>query len=174
LLDLSLAQAQGNANIWDARVRPNVTLERACVWPQCWATALGGAQMKQFIIATALVLMASMAQAADPAEGTWKTKADDNGNFGFVQIKTCGPAVCGTLVKSFDSKGKEMKSPNVGKQIIWDMKSKGNGAYSDGKVWSPDRDKTYNSKMQLSGDSLAIQGCVFVVCRDGGTWTRVK
>jgi uncharacterized protein (DUF2147 family) len=130
--------------------------------------------MKHYILAIALAFGASTAFAADPVEGVWKTKADDNGNFGHVQVKTCGPAFCGTLVRSFDNAGKPMKSENVGKQIIWDMVAKGNGAYGDGKVWSPDRDKTYSSKMQLSGNGLAIKGCVFGICRDGGTWARVK
>ncbi len=130
--------------------------------------------MKQFMMAAVLTLVAGMAQAADPVEGTWQTKKDDNGNFGHVQVKPCGPAFCGTLVRSFDSAGKVLKSPNVGKRIIWDMKAKGGGAYGDGKVWSPDRDKTYSSKMKLSGSNLAIEGCVFGICRDGGTWIRVK
>ena len=130
--------------------------------------------MKKLILAAILVMGAGVAQAADPAEGTWKTKPDDNGNFGHVQIKTCGPAICGTLVKAFDGSGKGLKSANVGKPIIWDMKAKGGGAYADGKVWSPDRNKTYNSKMQLNGNSIAIKGCVLGICRDGGTWSRVK
>ena len=48
------------------------------------------------------------------------------------------------------------------------------GLYDDGQVWSPDRDKTYNSDMTLTGDKLAVRGCVMGICRDGGTWTRVK
>ncbi len=124
-------------------------------------------------LAAAVIFTATTA-FADPVEGLWKTKPDDNGNFGHVQVKPCGPAFCGTLVKAFDGTGKEMKSPNIGKRIIWDMKAKGGGAYGDGKVWSPDRDKTYSSKMALSGNGLAISGCVLGICRDGGTWSRVK
>ncbi len=123
---------------------------------------------------TAALIIVAGAAFADPVEGVWKTKPDDNGNFGYVDVKACGPAFCGTLVRAFDSAGKETKSPNVGKKIIWDMMAKGDGAYGDGKVWSPDRDKTYTSKMRLSGDGLAIKGCVFGICRDGGTWARVK
>lgn len=128
---------------------------------------------KRIISAAALIFIAGTA-FADPVEGVWKTKADDNGNFGYVQVKPCGPAFCGTLIKSFDKTGKATKSPNIGKRIIWDMVAKGDGAYADGKVWSPDRDKTYNSKMKLSGNGLAIKGCVFGICRDGGTWARVN
>lgn len=130
--------------------------------------------MKVYMLAAALVFGATTAFAADPVEGIWKTKPDDNGNFGHIQVKPCGPAFCGTLIKSFDKAGKPLKSDNVGKRIIWDMVAKGNGAYGDGKVWSPDRDKTYNSKMQLSGNGLAVKGCVLGICRDGGTWTKVK
>ncbi|WP_442346008.1 DUF2147 domain-containing protein [Gemmobacter fulvus] len=120
-----------------------------------------------------LMLVAGMAHA-DPVEGIWKTKPDDNGNFGHVQVKPCGPAFCGTLIKAFDGSGAQIESPNVGKRIIWDMVAQGGGAYAEGKVWSPDRNKTYNSKMQLSGNGLAVKGCVLGICRDGGTWSRVK
>jgi len=129
--------------------------------------------LKSLTLATGL-LFAAGAAFADPVEGVWKTKPDDNGNFGHIQVKPCGPAFCGTLIKAFDGSGAQIESPNVGKQIIWDMVAYGDGAYDDGKVWSPDRDKTYNSEMQLTGDSLAVKGCVMGICRDGGTWTRVQ
>lgn len=121
----------------------------------------------------AMVLVAGSA-LADPVYGVWKTKPDDNGNFGHVDVKACGPKICGTLIKAFDGTGKEIKSDNVGKKIVWDMVAQGDGAYGDGKVWSPDRDKTYNSKMVLQGNGLAISGCVLGFCRDGGTWSRVN
>jgi len=54
------------------------------------------------------------------------------------------------------------------------MVNKGKGKYSGGKIWSPDRDKTYDSKLELHGDQLKVSGCVLFLCRDGGTWTRVK
>lgn len=129
--------------------------------------------MKAIVMAAALVVAAGAA-LADPAEGTWKTKPDDNGHYGHIEIKPCGAAVCGTLVKAFDAAGKAVESPNVGKRIVWDMVTQGGGAYADGKIWSPDRDKTYNARMQLSGSGLAVKGCVLGICRDGGTWTRVK
>lgn len=130
--------------------------------------------MKKFAIAAALAVFGTAAFAADPVEGTWKTKPDDNGNFGHVQIKPCGNAFCGTLVKAFDGSGAQIESPNVGRKIVWDMVAYGDGLYDDGKIYSPDRDKTYNSEMQLSGNSLTVKGCVLGICRDGGTWTRVK
>ncbi len=123
---------------------------------------------------TAAFLFAATTAFADPVEGVWQTKADDNGNYGHVKVAACGPAFCGKLIKSFDSTGAELKSDNIGKNIIWDMVAYPDGLYDDGQVWSPDRDKTYNSDMTLTGDKLAVRGCVLGICRDGGTWTRVK
>ncbi|MDP3262920.1 MAG: DUF2147 domain-containing protein [Tabrizicola sp.] len=130
--------------------------------------------MKQVILATVLAMAGSAAFAADPVEGVWQTRPDDNGDFGHIAVKPCGPAFCGILVKAFDKAGKEIASPNIGRQIIWDMVAYGDGVYDDGKIWSPDRDKTYNSDMQLDGDRLAVRGCVLGICRDGGIWSRVK
>lgn len=130
--------------------------------------------MKTFALAAALALFGTAALAADPVEGTWQTKPDDNGNFGHVQIKPCGQAFCGTLITAFDGAGKQIESPNVGKKIVWDMVAYGDGFYDDGKIWSPDRDKTYNSEMQLNGNTLTVKGCVLGICRDGGTWKRVN
>ena len=130
--------------------------------------------MRTLIAALALTLAAGAAMA-DPVEGTWKTKPDDNGNFGHVQITPCGAKLCGVLVKAFDGAGTQIDSPNVGKQIVWDMNANGDGSYGGGKVWAPDRDKTYKSKMALSGDTLAVSGCVLggAICR-ASEWTRVK
>ena len=131
--------------------------------------------MKTVLSSMALMLWAGAALAADPVEGIWKTKPDDNGNFGYVEIKPCGPAFCGTLIQSFDGTGAVLDSENVGKQIVWDMIAAGGGSYEGGKVWSPDRDKTYNSTMQLAGNTLAVSGCVLggLICR-ASDWTRVK
>ncbi len=42
--------------------------------------------MKVFAVAAGLAMLAG-AVWADPVEGVWQTKKDDNGNFGYVQIK---------------------------------------------------------------------------------------
>lgn len=119
-----------------------------------------------------LGLMAGAA-LADPVHGTWQTQPDDNGNYGLVTIAACGSAICGTLGDSFDSSGASIDSPNRGRQIVWDMTAQGDGEYRGGKIWAPDRDKTYNSRMSLNGNALKVQGCVFGICR-GQTWTRAN
>ena len=129
--------------------------------------------MKKIAMTAAALMALATTAFADPLEGMWQTAQDDNGNFGHIQVAPCGAALCGTLVKSFDSSGAEMATANIGRQIISETVADGDGAYR-GKVWSPDRDKTYNSRLQLSGNRLAVSGCVFGICRDGGTWTRVQ
>jgi uncharacterized protein (DUF2147 family) len=129
--------------------------------------------MKTFIIAASLAVFGSAA-FADPVEGIWQTVKDDNGNFGHVEIKPCGQAFCGTLIQAFDNAGNPRESENIGRQIVWDMVPYADGLYDDGQIYSPDRDKTYNGDMKLAGDKLSVRGCVLGICRDGGTWARVK
>lgn len=121
----------------------------------------------------AVFALAGGAALADPVEGTWRTQPDDNGNFGLVKISTCGAEICGVLGQGYDKSGNKVSSPNNGKRMIWAMQPKGNGKYAGGKIWAPDRDKTYNSKMQLNGSSLKVEGCVLGICR-GQTWSRVN
>ena len=127
--------------------------------------------MKRTLITLAAIAGFAGAAAADPLEGNWRTARDDDGNSGIVQVAPCGAALCGTLIQSFDANGNNLETNNIGRQIIFDTTPQGGGEYR-GQVWSPDRDKTYNSRLQLSGNQLAVSGCVLGICRDGGTWTR--
>lgn len=129
--------------------------------------------MQTLAFAAVLALVAAPT-LADPVEGLWQTRPDDNGNYGQVQIAPCGPAFCGTLVRAFDAAGNPVDSPNVGRRIVWDMVAYPDGRYDDGKIYAPDRDKTYNGEMVLSGDTLTVSGCVLGICREGGVWARVN
>lgn len=129
--------------------------------------------MKKFVLGAVALFALAGAAFADPLEGMWRTVADDNGNSGLIQVAPCGAALCGTLIKSFDASGAEMASANIGRQIISETVASGNNEYR-GKVWSPDRDKTYNSRLVLNGNTLSVSGCVLGICRDGGTWTRAN
>ncbi|MFD0980854.1 DUF2147 domain-containing protein [Tropicimonas aquimaris] len=129
--------------------------------------------MKRIATAAAGLILLASAATADPVFGTWKTEPGDDGNFAHVTIADCGGQICGTLGKAFDGSGKPIASDKVGKRMIWDMAANGGGKYSGGKIWAPDRDKTYSSKMSLSGDTLKVSGCVGPICR-GQTWTRAQ
>ncbi|WP_319546727.1 DUF2147 domain-containing protein [Ruegeria conchae] len=133
--------------------------------------------MKTYTLAAIFAAMATTAFAADPVDGLWKTAPGDTGGYLHVTISECGSAICGTIDSAFDAEGnQQLEYENLGKQIIWDMVPDGAGAYSGGKIWAPDRDKTYNSKMSLNGqNNLTVKGCVAggLICR-GQDWTRVQ
>jgi len=128
--------------------------------------------MKTLILAlTAGLSLATTAALADPAEGRWRTQADDNGNTGIVEITLCGDRLCGTLVASQAADGSALDSPNNGRRILWDMEPRGGGQYRNGQIYAPDRDQTYRSRMDRAGDRLTVAGCVLFFCRDQ-IWTR--
>ncbi|UWQ73585.1 DUF2147 domain-containing protein [Leisingera sp. M658] len=128
--------------------------------------------MKHLLAGLAVALGLAGAAAADPVLGVWKTQADD-GSYAHIQMDKCGAAVCGKIARTFNSEG-EYKSPNIGKTLVIDMVPNGDGSY-EGKVWRPSNDKIYIGKMDMSGDSLALRGCVAggLICSKQ-RWTRIK
>lgn len=128
--------------------------------------------MLKYILAGTLAV-APMIATADPVLGLWKTQPGDDGRFGHVEIYDCEGQICGVIRKAFDAGGAEIPSDNIGKRMIWGMAADGGGGYSGGKIWAPDRDKTYNSRMALSGDALEVSGCVLGICR-AQQWSRAK
>lgn len=129
--------------------------------------------MRQILLAAAVALAATSAAQAEGISGIFQTQANDNGDVGMVQFGPCGERWCGTLVRSFHADGSEFRSPNHGRMIVSDMRDDGNGAFSGGRIWDPGSDKTYSSKMQLSGNTLKVSGCIAVLCRTQ-TWLRVR
>ena len=125
------------------------------------------------LAASALAAALALPAAADPVHGHWRTAPDDNGNTGIVEIRACGDRVCGTLIEGRDSRGQMVASPNIGRRIVWDMEPRGSGRYRNGQVWAPDRDRTYNARMELQGDRLSVSGCVLMICREQ-VWTRAR
>ncbi len=132
--------------------------------------------MKHLILGMATSMALCSAALADPVVGIWKTQPGDTGGYLHVQIAPCGSAICGTINTVFE-KGGAISSDyeHLGKQMIWGMMADGGGAYSGGKIWAPDSDKTYKSKMALNGNTLEVKGCVAggMICR-GQNWTRIK
>ena len=122
------------------------------------------------LLAAAVIVTASSA-SADDIFGTWKTQPGETGGYAHVSIAQCGTKICGTISKVFQSDN----TSSQGRQIIADMSPNGGGKYSGGTIWAPDTDKTYKSKMVLSGNNLTVKGCVLggAICR-GQSWTRVN
>lgn len=130
--------------------------------------------MRNFAFMVSLALLSMTTAEADPIYGIWQTAPGNNGNVGHVEVKECEDGICGTLVKTFDGSGKQYKSDNLGKNIIFGMKAQDDGRYSGGKVWAPDDDKTYKSHLVLTGDSLSVSGCVLMILCRSQVWTRPK
>ncbi|MBF9043820.1 DUF2147 domain-containing protein [Rhodobacterales bacterium HKCCE4037] len=122
--------------------------------------------------AVALLSMAGVA-SADPAEGVWQTEVDD-GAFAHVQISTCGNAVCGNIIRTYENGGTPYQSPNIGRQIVIDMVPQGDGSY-EGSVWRPSNERIYIGRMSVNGDQLRLQGCVAggLLCASQN-WVRVQ
>lgn len=127
---------------------------------------------KLFTILVLVFGFAGMAQAADPAEGIWKTQVDD-GAYAHVTISACAAKLCGVISRTFNADG-EYQSENLGKPIVWDMVPGSGGKYGSGKIWQPSTGKVFKSKMTLSGNTLKVAGCVAggLICKKQ-TWTRV-
>ncbi|WP_371933256.1 DUF2147 domain-containing protein [Ruegeria discodermiae] len=132
--------------------------------------------MKKTILTAVTLVGFAAAAHADPVDGIWKTGTGDGGGYLHVSIAPCGSAICGTIDNAFNASGdEELNYEHDGKQMIWDMVPDGNGEYSGGKIWDPEADKTYKSKMSLNGNTLTVKGCVAggLVCK-GQDWTRVQ
>ena len=123
----------------------------------------------------ALIFTPTIAFAQD-VSGLWQTEPGDTGGFLHVAIGPCGDNICGTIRTAFDGDRSVISDyEHQGKQLIWDMAADGANAWKSGKIWAPDRDKTYRSKMALSGDRLKVSGCVAggLICRSQN-WVRVQ
>jgi len=128
--------------------------------------------MKKLALCLALALGLTGPASADPVEGLWQTEVDD-GAYAYIDMKPCGAALCGIIARTFNSTG-EYQSENLGKRLVIDMVPNGNGSYA-GQVWRPSNNKIYIGKMDLSGNSLRLRGCVAggLIC-SSQNWRRVQ
>lgn len=128
--------------------------------------------MKKLVLGMAFGLGLAGVAAADPVAGTWKTEVDD-GSYAHIEMAPCGAAICGKIARTFNAEG-EYQSPNLGKTMVIDMMAQGDGYYT-GEVWRPSNDKIYYGKITLSGDSLALKGCIAggLICSKQ-TWSRIN
>lgn len=130
--------------------------------------------MKTITASLAALVLGATAAIADPVEGLWRTETGDSGGHLEVSIYPCEGAICGVIRKAIGDDGQPAPDyEHLNKRMIWDMQANGNGTYGNGKIWAPDRNKTYNSKMQLNGNQLTVEGCMIGICR-GQTWTRLQ
>ena len=123
-------------------------------------------------LALALLIAAPLPGLAQDATGLWRSEATEEGYIE-VKIAPCGTALCGTILRARDLAGAEQPYPHSGKQMIWDMVADGPGKWSGGQIWDPRNDRTFASKMALSGNRLIVAGCVLGICQRQN-WQRVN
>jgi uncharacterized protein (DUF2147 family) len=73
--------------------------------------------------------------------------------------------------EAFDSRGQLMPRPISAAQIIWDTNPTGDGRAIRGRIYAPDRDATYNSRLTLSGNTLVVCGRLLA---DSALWRGLE
>ncbi len=110
--------------------------------------------------------------SSDEALGIWQTGPDKKGQIAHVEVTRCNAALCGRIIRAYDSGGREIITPNVGKQVFWDMTPEGPELYR-GRAWVPAHDREYAAKMVLEDDRLKVSGCVGPICQSQ-VWARLN
>lgn len=120
---------------------------------------------------SALLMSTSLTALAQDINGLWRTELTEEGYLE-VSIETCETnMLCGTILRARDLEGNEQPYEHTGKRMIWDMVASGPANWADGQIWDPRNDRTFRSRMELSGDTLLVSGCVFRICQTQ-TWQR--
>lgn len=122
----------------------------------------------------ALFLSGQPLLAADPLAGIWRTQPGRDGGFGHVEILPCGDGLCGTVVQTFDAQGQAVAAGDLGAAILADVRATGDGGYGKGRIINPETGRSYTARLTLRGDQLDVGGCVMMICRNAGTWQRVR
>ena len=132
--------------------------------------------MKKLAIAAAIALIGAPAYSDGVPSGIYKTEPGDTGGYLHVKMGSCADAAkaCGTILKAVDKDGNTVSDyEHKGKRIVWDMNEDGGGKFSGGRIWAPDKDKVYKSKMVDNGNTLKVSGCVGPICRSQN-WVKIK
>jgi uncharacterized protein (DUF2147 family) len=145
--------------------------------------------MKKLILLVAGVLLAvgSHAYAASPEGdtilGKWLTEKGKS----VVEVYHCGDAYCGRIVwlkEPLNKEGKEKvddKNPDeslrnrtiVGLEILTGLMYKGPNKWEGGKIYDPEKGKTYKCKAWMEGKDLKFRGFIgFSLLGRTTTWTR--
>lgn len=122
-------------------------------------------------VLTVLISMMGLPVIAETAAGTWLTGPDKKGQVGHVRLAPCGAALCGTVLKAFDKTGREVITPNVGKQVIWNVKPAGSGAYV-GRMHVSALKADVDGTFKVGGRVMIVRGCFGPVCQSQ-RWQKI-
>ena len=139
--------------------------------------------MKKIILIVILCVMSMTPGWSEVVTGVFKTNpSEETGGYLHIEFGSCPDdkaMSCGiikTAIRKDGSKNKEYE--HLGELMVWDMKAGTEGRYKGGKIWDPSENnedgsrKIYNSKMELKGSTLEVQGCILFFCK-GQDWERV-
>jgi len=129
--------------------------------------------IRRVSLAALALCLVPLAAFADPLEGVWVTEEDRKKLISHIQISACGDKFCAKILSAYDTSGKEVQTPNIGKQLFWDVASEGGGKYGGGDMHVPLINVDVAPQITLVGDSLTIRGCEHAVCGKQ-IWTRLN
>lgn len=123
------------------------------------------------LAALLIATTAGAAEARSPIEGRWQ-----KGNLQ-IDIKPCGPALCGTVVRASAKQQARAERGSgtdlIGATLIRDIRPDGPRTYR-ARVFVPDRNMNASGKIQhVSRDQLKVSGCVLAIICKSANWTRV-
>jgi uncharacterized protein (DUF2147 family) len=124
------------------------------------------------LLVIGLAVAMPITATAQDATGVWRTEATQEGYLE-VRVSPCGAALCGTILRARDLQGREQPYPHVGRWMIRNMTPIGPNSWGNGQIWDPRNDRTFRSRMELSGNNLAVSGCVLGFCQSQ-SWSRVN
>ena len=104
--------------------------------------------------------------------GNWLSEKNDEGKQISVEIYNCGDQICGKVTNVHNSDNTSI----IGMELIEGMQQKSDTKYSGGRIFAPDTEKWYKSKIKVTDENtLKVSGCVAggLICR-GQVWTRVN
>ncbi len=121
---------------------------------------------------------------ADVVTGVFETNpSEETGGYLHIEFGACPEdknLSCGTIKAAIRKDGSSNGDyEHLEKLMVWNMKYGGDGKYKSGKIWDPSENnddgskKIYNSKMELKGDILRVDGCILFFCK-GQDWQRVN
>jgi uncharacterized protein (DUF2147 family) len=129
---------------------------------------------KSLLVAATLMVVSSLAAAADSPAGTWRS-IDDKTKLerSIITITEENGELKGVVEKLFDQpgddpahlckecKGERKDKPILGMTILWGLKKDGD-TWAGGEIFDPKNGKTYRCKMTLSedGKSLNVRGFI--------------
>jgi uncharacterized protein (DUF2147 family) len=133
----------------------------------------GPAAAARVVVAALLaVLAASSSVTAETVLGLWRTEPDAKGQTGHVLFSDCGDAYCGTIVAAQAPDGREIVTPNVGREVISALKPLGAGVY-EGSVFVPVMNASFPATLRVEGKVMMLQACNAVgLCREQ-RWRRL-